>query len=199
MSGWLWLPIAFGLLALLLCTRLKVCGRYDEDGGSLTIGFGLLTILTLPGKKKTGKGRSKKKEKAKKKKDNAEQKPKKGGSVPDFRELTGMIVSLLGTLRRRLRVDELTVWYLSAAEDPAAAAMAFGAANAAVGLLVAPLERVLQIRERDIRTAVSFTEKKPTVIACLRLSLSLGAILWLGVKALFLLQKARKRASETEV
>ena len=205
MSGWLWaLIILAALLALLLCTRLKVCVSYDEDGGSLQLGFGLLTVLTLPRKKKPGRAAEKtkkpKREKSKKKRtETPEQETKKGGSVPGFRDLTGIIVTLLGKLRRRLRVDELTLWYLSAAEDPAAAALAFGGANAAAGLLLEPLERAFRIRERDIRTAVSFTERKPAVTARLRLSLSLFSILQLGVIALSLLRKARKRASETEV
>ena len=110
-----------------------------------------------------------------------------------------MITTLLGKLRRRLCVDELTLWYLSAADDPAKAAMAFGGANAAAGLLLKPLEQVFRIRKRDVRTAVSFTERKPAVTAGLRLSLSLFSILQLGVIALSLLRKARKRASETEV
>ena len=202
MSGWLWLLIVLGLLALLSCTRLKVTGSFDENGGSLTIGFGFLTLLTLPGEKKrqpkqnqkTKTERPKKNKKAK-----TEQKPKKGGEVPDFRELVGMITTLLGKLRRRLCVDELTLWYLSAADDPAKAAMAFGGANAAAGLLLKPLEQVFRIRKRDIRTAVSFTETKPTVYAVLRLSLSLFTILELGLSALFLYRKARRRAAKTEV
>ena len=200
MSGWLWLLIILGLLALLLCTRLKVAGRYGEDGGSLTVSFGYLTLFTLPGKKREKKPEKPKAEKPKKdKKQKAEQESGKGGSVPAFRELTGIIVTLLGKLRRRLCVDELTLWYLSAAEDPAAAALAFGGANAAAGLLLKPLEQAFRVKKRDIRTAVSFTETKPTVYVCLRLSLSLFTILELGGTALFLFWKARKRAAKTEV
>ena len=202
MSGWLWLLIVIGLLALLLCTRLKVVGRYGENGGSLTVSFGYLTLFTFPGKKrekkaKTEKSKAEKPKKDKKKK--TEQESSKGGSVPGFRELTGIIVTLLGKLRRRLCVDELTLWYLSAAEDPAAAALAFGGANAAAGLLLKPLEQAFRVKKRDVRTAVSFTETKPTVYACLRLSLSLFTILELGGTALFLLWKARRRAAKTEV
>lgn len=202
MSGWLWLLIVLGLLALLLCTRLKVTGRFEDTGGSLTIGFGFLTLLTLPEEKrgKRAKSEKSKREKTKKKKeDKMEQESRKGGSVPAFRELVSIITALLGKLRRRLCVDELTIWYLSAADDPASAALAFGAANTAAGLLVMPLEQVFRVKKRDIRTAVSFTETKPTVYACLRLSLSLFTILELGGTALVLYRKARKRASETEV
>ena len=73
-------------------------------------------------------------------------------------------------------MDELTLWYCSAAQDPYSAAVAFGGASAAIGLLTAPLERVFRIKKRDIRTAVSFTDTEPTVILKLSLSLSLFAI-----------------------
>lgn len=202
MSGWLWLLIVFALLALLLCTRLKVVGRFGEDGGSVTIGFGYVTLFAVPGKQRTKKAKTAKTKAEtpkKNKKAKAEQESQKGGPVPAFRDLTGIIATLPGKLRRRLCVDELTLWYLSAAEDPAKAALAFGGANAAAGLLLKPLEEVFRIRRRDIRTAVSFTETKPTVYACLRLSLSLFTILELGGTALFLYWKARRRAAKTEV
>lgn len=202
MSGWLWLLLIFGLLGLLLCTRLKIVGQYGEHGGSLTVSFGILKLFTAPRKKrekKAGAEKSKAEKPQKDQKQKAEQKSQKGGSIPAFRELTGIVTTLLGKLRRRLCVDELTLWYLSAAEDPARAALAFGGANAAAGMLALPLEQVFRIKKRDIRTAVSFTETKPTVYACLRLSLSLFTILELGGAALFLLWKARRRAAKTEV
>lgn len=199
MSGWLWLLLILGLLALLLCTRLKIAAQYGENGGSLTVSFGALKLFTVPGKKRGKKAETEKSKPKKEQKQKTEQESPKGGSVPAFRELTGILTTLLGKLRRRLCVDELTLWYLSAAEDPAAAALAFGGANAAAGLLLVPLEQAFRVKKRDVRTAVSFTEIKPTVYASLRLSLSLFTILELGGTVLFLLWKARRRAAKTEV
>ena len=193
MSPWFWVGLVLLLLALLLLTRLKLRIRYDSEGGRVEAAFGLVTVPLYPADKKAP---TRKKTKQKKKK--TDKTEASGGSTAGFRELTAIILKLLGKLRRRLCIDELTLWYQSAAADPAAAALAFGGANAAAGLLLRPLEEGFRIKKRDIRTAVSFTETKPTVIACLRLSIPLWAVLYLGTIALREWKLIRKRAGETE-
>ena len=47
----------------------------------------------------------------------------------------------------------------------------------------AALERVFRVKKRDVRTAVSFTDEKPTVIARLSLSLSIFAIFAIALPA----------------
>ena len=180
MNGWFWLGLVLLLLILLLASRLKVRAEYDEDGFRVTAGYGLLTVFRYPGRR--GKKTEKPAKKPKKPKDKP-QKEKKGGKLPDIREILSIISDTLGKLKRKLRVDELTLWYCSASSDPASAAMAFGGASAAVGLLTAPLERAFRIRKRDIRTAVSFTETEPTVILKLGISLSLFALLCTALPA----------------
>lgn len=193
MSPWLWVCIALALLILLLLTRAKLRVQYDGDGGRVTVGFGLVTVPIYPmEKKQPGEQKRKKAKKSEKKEASG------GGSVVGFRELTSIILNLAGRIRRRLCIDELTLWYQSAAKDPAAAALSFGAANAAAGLLLQPLEKAFRVKKRDVRTAVSFTETRPSVIACLRLSMPLWAILYLGAAALIEWKKARKRAADTE-
>ncbi len=181
MSGWLWLGLILLLVTLLLISRLKIMAEYDEDGFRAVVRFGLLVLFRYPGKQdqKTEKP-PKPKHKKKPEKTGHE---KKGGKLPDIREILAIIGDTLGKLRRKLRVDELILWYCSAATDPASAAMAFGGVSAAVGLLTAPLERSFRIRKRDIRTAVSFTDTESTVILRLRISLSLCAMLCIALPA----------------
>ena len=174
MNGWLWLALALLLFALFLSSRLKLRLDYDEDGVRIEAGFGLITVYRYPG------GRPKRTEISEnepKKKKTKPQKAKKGGKTPDIRETISIISDTLGKLKRKLRVDELVLWYCSASSDPASAAMAFGGASAAVGLLTAPLEAAFRIRKRDIRTSVSFTDTQPTVILKLRISVSLFSLL----------------------
>ena len=174
MNGWVWLALALLLFAILLSSRLKLRLDYDEDGLRIKAGFGLITVYHYPS------GQSKRPEipenKPKKKKTKP-QKAKKGGKTPDVREIISIIADTLGKLRRKLRMDELVLWYCSASSDPASAALAFGGASAAVGLLTAPLEAAFRIRKRDIRTAVSFTDTQPTVILKLHISVSLFSLL----------------------
>ena len=176
------------IVLLLLLVRLRLTGVYEEKGASLTVGLGSLPLLRLPkpegekGKEKEKKPKKRKKEKQEKEK--KKEKPK-GGSEPGFRKLLEIIGRFLGKLRRRLRIDELTLWYQSAGDDPAMTALLFGAANAAAAALVQAVEHLFTVKERDIRTSVSFTEDKPRVYARLQLSISVGRLLWiLGIAAL---------------
>ena len=174
MNGWLWLALALLLFALFLSSRLKLRLDYDEDGVRIEAGFGLITVYRYPG------GRPKRTEISEnepKKKKTKPQKAKKGGKTPDIRETISIISDTLGKLRRKLRMDELVLWYCSASPDPASAALAFGGASAAVGMLTAPLEAAFRIRKRDIRTSVSFTDTQPTVILKLHISVSLFSLL----------------------
>ncbi len=179
------------LLALLLCLRVRVAARYGEDGPSLTAYLGALPILRLPPEKKKTGGEPKQKKNKKR-----EAAPDRGGSEPGFRELVPIIAEALGKLKRRLGIDELTLWYLSAGEDPAAAALLFGGASAAAGALLQPLTERLHVRKTDLRTAVSFTETKPRVFVCLRFSLALGALLRILLGAVRKYRKIRRGAEK---
>ena len=112
-------------------------------------------------------------------------------------KLMPIISDALGKLKRRLSIDEMTLWYQSASEDPAAAALAFGGASAAAGALVGPMQEMFRIRDLDIRTAVSFTETKPKVYARLKMSVSLGVLLWIGLRAYGKFRRAGKTRPES--
>lgn len=189
MNGWLWLALVLLLLVLLLASRLKARAEYDEDGFRITVRFGLLTVFRYPGR--AGAKTEKTPRKPKKKKEKPA-KGKKGGKLSDIQEIFSIIADTLGKLKRKLRVDDLVLWYCSASSDPASAALAFGSASAAVSLLTAPLERAFRIRKRDIRTAVSFTDTEPTVILKLCISLSLFALLCAALPAVLHFFKAMK-------
>lgn len=174
MNGWLWLALVLLLFALLLSSRVKLRLEYDEDGVRFGACFGLITVYRYPDRRPKREEFSANKPKKEKTKP---QKAKKGGKTPDIREIISIIADTLGKLRRKLRMDELVLWYCSASSDPASAALAFGGASAAVGLLTAPLEAAFRIRKRDIRTTVSFTDTQPTVILKLHISVSLFSLL----------------------
>ena len=184
------------LIAFLILLRLRLTGEYGEAGASLTVALGAVPVFRLPRPKGAQRDKKEKKPKPKKKKEEDKEKPK-GGSIPGFRQLMPIISDALGKLKRRLSIDEMTLWYQSAGEDPAAAALAFGGASAAAGALARPMQDMFRIKELDIRTAVSFTETKPTVIARIRMSISVGALLWIGLRAFVKLRRAGKARSRT--
>lgn len=196
---------------LLLGLRLRLRAVYDREGFSLTFGYGHIRLLTWPERKRPGReakgssgaeklmqrlhGKASELVKgilADKHKKKTEEEAEAGGETENYFELLPIITDALGKLRRRLVVDELTLWYQAACADPADAALAFGGVSAAVPLLLSPLERLFHIRRRDIRTAVSFTEKKPTVYLRLRLSLSPFQALRIALHTAIRLKKSKR-------
>ncbi len=184
MSPWLWICIALAVVILLLQIRLRLILRYDAAGVRIDFTFGPLFLPLYPEDPQIPKWKNQIIE------DNIDF---SGGSESGFQDLTSIIQKLLGKLRRGICIDELTVWYQSAAADPAAAALAFGGASAAVSLLLQPLEECIRVKKRDVQIGVSFTETKPKVIACLRISIPLWVYLVLKMSKM-----TRKRAGNTE-
>ncbi|MBR4702279.1 MAG: hypothetical protein IKO91_00395 [Oscillospiraceae bacterium] len=182
MKALLWVGGILLLLVLLLCLRVRVTALYGEEGPSLTVALGALRLARLPGRKRPAAAKEKKKPRKKEKKQ-TEETLERPGPEPGFRDLVPIITKVLGKLKRRLGVDELTLWYVSAGDDPAMAALLFGAANAAAEALLRPLKERLRIRKLDVRTSVSFSETKPRVLVRLRFSLALGALLWIALGA----------------
>ena len=194
----IWIAAILALLiAFLILLRLRLTGEYGESGASLTVALGAVPVFRLPRPKGAQRDKKEKKPKPKKKNKEEEKEKTKGGSIPGFRQLMPIISDALGKLKRRLSIDEMTLWYQSAGEDPAAAALAFGGASAAAGALARPMQEMFRIKDLDIRTAVSFTETKPTVIARIRMSISLGALIWIGLRAFVKLRRAGKARSRT--
>ncbi len=193
----IWIAAILVLLAVfLILLRLRLTGEYGEAGGSLTVALGAVPVFRLPRPKGEKQEKKEKKPRPKKKKEDNKEKTK-GGSIPGFRQLMPIISDALGKLKRRLSIDEMTLWYQSAAEDPASAALAFGGASAAAGALARPMQDMFRIKDLDIRTAVSFTETKPTVFARIRMSISVGALIWIGLRAYLKLRRAGKNRSRT--
>ena len=192
--------VALLLIALLFLLRLRLTGVYGESGASLTVSLGTLPLLKLPRSPGSKSGGTKKrktgKKKKEKKKKTSEEEKEAGGSEPGFRKWLPIIKDALGMLKARLSVDEFTLWYLSASKDPAAAALAYGGANAAAAALARPVRELFRVKKCDLRASVSFTETKPKIYARLSMSLSLGILIWLGVRILIRIQRSKRKAAK---
>ena len=194
----IWIAAILALLiAFLILLRLRLTGEYGEAGASLTVALGAVPVFRLPRPKGAQRDKKEKKPKPKKRNKEEEKEKTKGGSIPGFRQLMPIISDALGKLKRRLSIDEMTLWYQSAGEDPAAAALAFGGASAAAGALARPMQEMFRIKDLDIRTAVSFTETKPKVYARLKMSVSFGVLLWIGLRAYGKFRRAGKTRPES--
>lgn len=196
--GW-W--IALGILLLIGAIPLGVDVRYREAGLLVRWVLGPLRGTVYPRKQKKPK-RERKKTPEPPKTENPAKPPEpqvdrqpppqtaeappgedteKGGSIRDFLPLARVGADMLNGLRRRLRVDRLELCVTLAGEDPCDLAENYGRAWAALGNLVPRLDRWFVIKKRDLEVQCDFTSEETTVFARLKLTITLGRVLSLGV------------------
>lgn len=208
MNGWL---IFFGILFLIAIFPVGVSARYDEDGAVVKLTAGPIKILLFPRPKKEKKKEEPAKEDPKPAPKSAERsipdtpppgapvkkRKKQGGSVTDFIPLVRVALDLLGSLRRKLRVDFLQLRLTLAGDDPCDLAVNYGRAQAAGGALMAQLERLFTIRHRDVEIQCDFESDKTRVLARLDLTITIGRVVSLavvyGIRALTTFLKIKKQ------
>mgnify|MGYP002518249339 FL=1 len=197
MSGWGIFGIVIAVFVLIGCIPVGVDARYSQNELSLRLKIGLLQMQVLPAKPKKKQAAPEKKQEAPKKKQEtakqaaASQKPeatKKKVSMPkltlaDILELVNLACDMLGDLRRKLRVEILTLHVVLGADDPAKAAMQYGGAWAVIGMLDPKLDRLFVIKKRDIQPILDYNENETKISAQLALTITIGRALSLGLKA----------------
>lgn len=186
------------LLVLLCISFIRVGSAVDYSAGGLTVRVlaGPLRVTVFPLSERKRKRPPKEKWEKPKRELGPEEKAH-GGSLALVKEFLPLVADAAGHLRRKIRVDRLDMDLTVAAPDPALAAIAFGGANAALGMLAPLLENAFQIKERNLRTAVDFDAKAPVVAirAALTLTIGQGAVFafHFGVRTLKILMAHKKR------
>lgn len=189
------------LLLLFLIGQLRVGAsvRYSEDGLLAAIKAGPFRIPIIPAKRAKEKPEKAKKPRKKKPEGDTARRGAK-----DTLALVMRFVPLLGEaagqLKRKIRIDRVTLHVIWGAENPASAAMGFGAGNAALGILWPPLEHNFHVKEHDLGVDVDFERKKPTVEAEAQATLTiwqgLSLGIRLGIKALNIFLGVRREQNE---
>ena len=203
--GWLiFLAILIGLGCLPLGVRL----RYDEDGPLAAVLLGRLPIVLypLPGwlKKLTSREKKDGEKKPKKEKPKKEKPPKdtvgeapQGGSWKKFLPLVRLGLHFLGDFRRKLRVNRLVLRLTLAGDDPCDLAVNYGRAWAAVGNLLAAMQRAFVIQKRDVEVQCDFLGEETKVVFAMDLTITLGRVLGLlvkyGIRAVKILLKMKNQ------
>ena len=85
----------------------------------------------------------------------------KAAPLAQLRRYLPLVADAAGRLRRKIRIDRFCLDFTAAAADPASAALLFGGANAAVGMIWPLVEQNFNVKERRIRTRVDFTAQRP--------------------------------------
>ena len=195
------------LLMLFLLGQIRVGAAvdYSENGLFVKLKAGPVRIQLLPAKERKMKTEKKPKPASKHPAEEGAKAESKR-SVKDTLSLALRFVPLLGEaagrLVRKIRIDHLTLHVIWGSADPASAAMGFGAANAALGILWPIFEHNFHVKKHDLRVDVDFERKTPTLTAQAQATLTIGQIvslgLRLGFKALKIYLGVRREQTEQE-
>lgn len=205
------------LFGLLFITPVGAQVIYSADGARISVRAGPLSIPVYPRPEKSEKQLAKEaKKKAEKetgkkssgassgqktgqKKQTEKSEQPLGGKIEFFKELLGIGLNALACIKRKLIMKDL-VLYLTVGgkgDDAAGAALLYGRAWAAVGMLTPVLENTFQIRNRDIQVGIDFMAEDNLIYAEACILFRVGDILWIavyhGVRALRVLLKQKRK------
>ena len=213
-TWWMTVLVILAVLVLIGCIPVGVDAAYGEGSVLLSAKIGFFRLQILPAKPK----KPKKPKKSKQQKPAASSAPSAAPDAPTAEtapqkklalpgglngilRLVNLALSTLGDLRRKLRVEELTLHVTFAGDDPADAALHYGQAWAAVGALMPALDRLFVIKKRDICPILDYNREQMSVDAHLILTITIGRALALGLKAglgfLKLLNDSKKGGANT--
>mgnify|MGYP002710438339 CR=1 FL=1 len=196
----LWvLLILIAVLAALWFLPLRLMLRYDQSGGSVKAEIGLISINVYP-----RPPAKKKQEKQSDKEKSPEPEREKassnlGGKLPLFRQLLALGAEALERLLRKLTVTDmrLTLSVATQNQDPALAAIKYGAGWSAVGALIPFLEQHLIIRRRSIQVTMNPAAAEDCILASGTLHIFLGELVHLvlvyGIRGLKLYRLTKKK------
>ena len=166
--GWVLLGfLLFVLFLLLLPVRTRV--RFDS-ALQVWAGLGPVSLRVFPLKKKPKKEKTQAADTKIKPKKEKTKKPRKKLTLDIICDFIRLGAEALGTLRRRLVIQNLTCHLKVANGDAAATAILYGRVAAAVSALYPVLERNLRIRKTDIAVDVDFEGKTTAILADITLA-----------------------------
>ena len=170
------------VLLLLALLRVGVNAVYDEDGFYAAACIGPIHVR-LTGRGKRSSQKSEKKEPVGK---------KKGGTVETMKSLLPDVLEALRRLRRKLRVDRLTLCYTAAGDDPMKVAVEYGAGQAFMGMIVPVLENNLNVKKRDLTVRADFESEKSSIYLDAKVTLAVWQAVYIACGFLIPLIKKMK-------
>lgn len=174
------------LVVLWLISLIRIGGRvkYGAEGLFVWVLAGPLKIQLLPAKPKEKKP---KKEKQKKEKpplaEKHKKEPKEGqpGTLSRLMKLLPVVGQACGALKRKIRIDDLDLDLIWGGSNPAAIAIGYGQANAAMGMIWPILDHNFKVKRRNLRISMDYSRTQPGVEAAAALTMTVGQIVTLGV------------------
>ena len=185
MSWWMIVLLVLAVLDFIGCILVGVDVGFDGEL-RLAIKIGFIRVRILPSKPKKPKKQKKKQPAAKKPAQKPAAAPKKplfSGDPKELRALLQLGVQTVGDLRRKLRVEVLTLFVYFGGDDPAKNAIAYGRAWAVIGSITPLLDQLFVIQKRRIEPRFAPQEDKLRVEGRIVLTITIGRALALGIRA----------------
>lgn len=171
------------LLIFWLISLLRVGGRvrYGAAGLFAFVLAGPVKLQLLPGKPK--EEQPKKKKKPKKAKHKMEKPKPEGqpGTLSRLMQLLPVVGQACGALKRKIRIDDLKLELIWGGSDPAAIAIGYGQANAALGMLWPILDNNFKVKRHSFQIEMDYGRTQPAVELEAVLTFTIGQIAALGV------------------
>lgn len=164
-------------LVLLAQIRLGVLVDYAAQGLRVRVRVGPLRIQAYPRPPKPDKPK-----KRRQKKKEPDKPREEAGSLAQLKQYLPLIADAAGHLKRKIRIDSFSLEFTAAAADPASAALMFGGANAAVGMIWPLVEQNFNVKDRNIRTRVDFTAQRPELALSAAATLTAAQTLSLALR-----------------
>lgn len=168
-----------------LISLIRIGGRvsYGEAGLSASALVGPFKIRLLPGRPKKKKPEKPKKEvppaAEKHKKEPKEGKP---GTLSRLMQLLPVVGQACGALKRKIRIDDLELELIWGGTDPAAVALGYGRANAALGMLWPILDHNFKVKRHAFQVSLDYGRGEPGVELRAAVTLTVGQAAALGLR-----------------
>lgn len=178
------------LVVLWLISLIRIGGRvkYGAEGLFVFLLLGPVKLCLFPAKKEPEGDWKPKKKKPKKKKpalaEKHKKEPKEGqpGTLSRLMKLLPVVGQACGALKRKIRIDDLELELIWGGTDPAAAALGYGRANAALGMLWAVLDNNFKVKRHSFQVGLDYGRTEPAAEVRAAVTITVGQIVTLGVR-----------------
>jgi len=194
------------LLALWLISLIRIGGRvrYGQAGLFAAALVGPFKIQLLPAKPKKAKKPKKEKKQRPRQADKHKKEPVEGqpGTLSRVMKLLPVVGEFCGSLKRKIRIDDLELELIWGGSDPAAVALGYGRAYAALGMLWPIFDHNFKVKRHSFQIGLDYDKTQPMVELTAAVTLTVGQIMALGlrygVKALIVWIKSGKPIKRQE-
>ncbi len=198
------------LAVLWLISLIRVGGRvsYGQAGLFAYLLMGPVKLQLFPmANASEGNWRSKAKKPKKEKPPMAEKHKKepgegRPGTLSRLMKLLPVVGQACGSLKRKIRIDELELEVIWGGTDAAAVALGYGRANAALGMLWPVFDHNFKVKRHSFQISADYGRTEPAAELRAAVTMTVGQMMTLGVhygvKALFTWIKSGRPAAKRQ-